>query len=254
MRLCVPLPCFFPLSDTEQFCTAVRTCAALGYDAVETYDWRMLDTSAVRSTLEDTGVELCSILVMENRLTTPACRDLWLSSLKATCEAAAGMGVRRAITQVGNDTGAPREVQHNAIVETLRAAKPILEYYGVTVMPEPLNVKVNHPGYYLTTAAEAFDIIREVDSPLVKVVYDIYHQQVTEGDIIPTVTKNLDLIAHLHSAGHPGRHELWEGELNYKYIFDAIDKAGYTGACGLEYNPLGDPMEGLRRAMSLYGA
>lgn len=254
MRLCVPLPCFFPLSDTEQFCTAVRTCAALGYDAVETYDWRMLDTAAVSQTLCETGVELVSILVMENRLTTPACRDLWLSSLKATCEAAAGMGVRRAITQVGNDTGAPREVQHNAIVETLRAAKPILEYYGVTVMPEPLNVKVNHPGYYLTTAAEAFDIIREVDSPFVKVVYDIYHQQVTEGDIIPTVTKNLDLIAHLHSAGHPGRHELWEGELNYKYIFDAIDKAGYTGACGLEYNPLGDPMEGLRRAKSLYGA
>jgi hydroxypyruvate isomerase len=163
------------------------------------------------------------------------------------------MNVKCAITQVGNDTGAPREVQHTAIVETLKAAKPILEQYGVTVMPEPLNVKVNHPGYYLTTASEAFDIIREVDSPFVKVVYDIYHQQVTEGDIIPTVTKHLDLIAHLHSAGHPGRHDLWEGELNYKYIFDAIDKAGYTGACGLEYGALGDPIESLKRAKAIYG-
>ena len=253
MKLCVPIPCFFPASTTEQVCAAIRTVADLGYTAVETYDWRMLDTTAVKEILEETGVDLVSILVMENRLTTPACRDLWLESLKATCEAASKMGVKRAITQVGNDTGAPRAEQHTAIVETLKAAKPILERYGVIVMPEPLNIKVNHPGYYLSTASEAFDIVREVDSPFVKIVYDIYHQQVTEGDIIPTVTKNLDLIAHLHSAGHPGRHELWEGELNYKYIFDAIDKAGYTGACGLEYGPLTDPVESLKRAMSLYG-
>jgi hydroxypyruvate isomerase len=213
----------------------------------------MLDTAAVKATLNETGVELCSILVMENRLTTPTCRDLWLNALKDTCEACAKMGVTRAITQVGNDTGEPREKQHAAIVETLKAAVPILEHYGVTVMPEPLNVKVDHRGYYLTSAAEGFAICREVDSPFVKLVYDIYHQQVTEGDIIPTVTKNLDLIAHLHSAGHPGRHDLWEGELNYKYIFDAIDRAGYTGACGLEYSALGDPVESLRRAMSLYG-
>jgi hydroxypyruvate isomerase len=213
----------------------------------------MLDTAAVKATLNETGVELCSILVMENRLTTPTCRDLWLNALKDTCEACAKMGVTRAITQVGNDTGEPREKQHAAIVETLKAAVPILEHYGVTVMPEPLNVKVDHRGYYLTAAAEGFAICREVDSPFVKLVYDIYHQQVTEGDIIPTVTKNLDLIAHLHSAGHPGRHDLWEGELNYKYIFDAIDRAGYTGACGLEYSALGDPVESLRRAMGLYG-
>lgn len=253
MKLCVPIPCFFPASTTEQTCAAIRTVANLGYTAVETYDWRMLDTTAVKRTLEETGVELCSILVMENRLTTSSCRDLWLTSLRETCEAAVSMGVRRAITQVGNDTGAPREEQHAAIVETLIAAKPILEQYGVTVMPEPLNIKVNHPGYYLTSAAEAFDICREVDSPFVRIVYDIYHQQVTEGNIIPTVTENLDLIAHLHSAGHPGRHDLWEGELNYKYIFDAMDRAGYTGACGLEYGPLGDPVESLRRALEMYG-
>ena len=253
MKLCVPIPCFFPAATTEDFCAAIRTVASLGYTAAETYDWRMLDTDRVRSTLTETGVELVSILVMENRLTTPECRDLWLASLQKTCEAASKMGVKRAITQVGNDTGAPREAQHAAIVDTLKAAKPILETYGVTVMPEPLNTKVDHRGYYLTTAAEAFDVIREVDSPFVKVVFDIYHQQITEGDIIPTVTGNLDLIAHLHSAGHPGRHELWEGELNYKYIFDAIDKAGYRGACGLEYSALGDPVESLRRAMTLYG-
>ncbi len=253
MKLCVPIPCFFPSASSEEVCAAIRAVAGLGYDTVELYDWRMLKPDAVRDTLHETGVELRSILVPENRLTTPECRDLWLTSLQKTCEIAAQMGVRHAITQVGNDTGVPRPYQHAAIVEALCAAKPILEHYGVTVMPEPLNTKVNHPGYYLTAAAEAFDVIREVDSPFVKVIYDIYHQQITEGDILPTVTANLDLIAHLHAAGHPGRHDLWEGELNYRYIFDALDRAGYTGACGLEYSSLGDPIESLRRARELYG-
>ena len=253
MRLCVALPCHFPTGTTEEVCTAIRKVAAMGYDAVEAYGWNGWDLHAIRSVLDETGVELLSLLVPETRLTDPACRSLWLEALRTACEAAAIVGAKKLITQVGNDTGAPREVQHAAIVETLRLAKPILEHYGVTVMPEPLNIKVNHPGYYLTTASEAFDIGREVDSPYVKIIYDIYHQQITEGDIIPTVTGNLPLIAHLHAAGHPGRHELWEGELNYKYVFDAIDKAGYTGACGLEYNPLGDPVDSLKRAMEIYG-
>lgn len=253
MRLCVPLPCHFRMENSQDVCRAIRTVASMGYTAVESYDWRPLDADVIVPTLKDTDVELVSLLVMENRLTTPECRHLWLSALEDACKAAAKFGTKRLITQVGNDTGAPREAQHAAIVDTLTAAKPILEHYGITVMPEPLNVKVDHPGYFLTTAAEAFDIVREVDSPFVKIVYDIYHQQVTEGDIIPTVTKNLDLIAHLHAAGHPGRHDLWAGELNYRYIFDAIDRAGYRGSCGLEYSASDDSVESLRRAMEMYG-
>lgn len=253
MRLCIPIPCHFRIGSSQDVCNAIRTVAKLGYDAIEMYDWRGLDASVIRPVLEETGVEFLSLLVMENRLTTPACRDSWLSALKEACEAAGKLGVKKLITQVGNDTGAPRAEQHAAIVRTLTEAKPILEHYGITVMPEPLNVKVDHPGYYLTDAAEAFDIVREVDSPFVKIVYDIYHQQVTEGDIIRTVTANLDSIAHLHAAGHPGRHELQNGELNYRFIFDAIDKAGYTGACGLEYGPLQDPVESLREAKRMFG-
>ena len=157
------------------------------------------------------------------------------------------------ITQVGQDTGAERAIQHESIVAALTAAKPILEDTGVTVMIEPLNTYVNHPGYYLWSSAEAFEIVRQVDHPLVKVVYDIYHQQVMEGNIIPSVTGNLDCIAHLHSAGHPGRHELQYGENDYRVIFEAVDKAGYQGACGLEYNPLMPPEESLKEFLRIYG-
>ena len=249
MKLCVPIPCFFGSMD---FCDAIRQVKALGYDAIETYAWKNLDLDAVKKTLDETGIVLLSMCTTEFRMTDPAYRELWLSGLRESCAAAVRLGVKKLITQVGPDTGAPREEQHAAIVETLRQARPILEESGVTIMIEPLNTYVNHPGYYLWSSIEGFEIVREVDHPLVKVVYDIYHQQVMEGNIIPNVTKNLDCIAHLHSAGHPGRNELQYGETDYKVVFAAIDKAGYTGFCGLEYRPLLDPVESLKIAKQLY--
>ena len=250
MRLCVPIPCFFKDID---FAAAIRRVKALGYDAAETYNWKNLDFDAVRAACEETGVELLSMCTTEFRMTDPALRTAWLDGLKESCEAAKKLGVKRLITQVGPDTGAPRAQQHASIVAALRDARPILENSGVTIMIEPLNTYVNHPGYYLWSSVEGFEIIREVDHPLVKVVYDIYHQQVMEGNIIPNVTNNLDCIAHLHSAGHPGRHELQYGESDYKVIFAAVDKAGYKGACGLEYSPLLEPEESLRLAKEIYG-
>lgn len=250
MRLCVPVPCFFkdiPFQD------AIYRIKDLGFDAAETYNWKDLDIDAVKKALDDTGVELLSMCTTEFRLTDPEYRIAWLDGLKESCVAANKLGVKRLITQVGQDTGAPREEQHAAIVETLKLAKPILEESGVTIMIEPLNTYFNHPGYYLWSAVEGFEIVREVDGPYVKVVYDIYHQQIMEGNIIPNITGNLDCIAHLHAAGHPGRHEMQNGESDYRVIFAAVDKAGYTGACGLEYSPLMPPEESLIEAKRIYG-
>ena len=250
MRLCVPVPCFF---DDHQFVNSLETIGELGYDAAETYAWKHLDLDEVAAAVKSTGVEVLSMCTTEFRMTSPEHRNLWLAGLKESCAAAKKIGASKLITQVGNDTGADRQLQHDSIVAALKAAKPILDDSGVTIMIEPLNLYVDHPGYYLWSAVEGFDIVREVDHPLVKVVYDIYHQQIMEGNIIPNVTKNLDCIAHLHSAGHPGRHELQYGESDYKVIFNAIDKAGYKGACGLEYSPTMDRIESLKIAKELYG-
>ena len=249
MRYCIPVPCFFGGMD---FADAIRKIASLGFDAVETYRWKGLDFDSIRGACEETGVELMSMCTTEFNLTNPDLRQKWLDGLKESCEAAKKLNVKRLITQVGNDTGARLEFQHESIVKGLTAGKPILEEYGVTIMIEPLNTYVNHPGYYLTSSVEAFDIIREVNNPFVKVVYDIYHQQVMEGNIIPNVTKNLDCIAHLHGAGHPGRNEFQYGESDYKVIMAAIDKAGYTGAIGLEYRPLLEPEESLKEFRRIY--
>lgn len=250
MRLSVTIPCFFKNMPVED---AIRRVAALGFDAAELWGWQNMDIPAVRAALEETGVELVSMCTTDFRMTEPEHRHSWLQGLEASCQAARQLGVKKLISQTGRDTGAPRRAQQEAVVQTLTAAIPILETYGVTVMPEPLNVLVDHKGNYLTHAREGFDIIRRVDHPLVKLVYDIYHQQITEGNILPTVTANLDCIAHLHAAGHPGRHELQLGENDYRVIFAAIDQAGYTGACGLEYMPTLEPEESLRLTRKLYG-
>lgn len=205
-----------------------------------------------RAPCEDSGVEFLSMCTTDFRLTDSAYRQAWLDGLRESCAAANRAGVKRLITQVGQDTGAPREEQHANIVETLKLAAPILDASGVTIMIEPLNTLYNHPGYYLWSAVEAFDIIREVNHPLVKVVYDIYHQQVMEGNIINNVVNNLDCIAHLHSAGHPGRIDLQFGENDYNFIFKKIDEAGYTGACGLEYRPTLEPEESLKEFRRIY--
>ncbi len=250
MKLCVPIPCFF---GDLPFEAAVEKAAALGYSYVEIYGWKQLGLASAAAALQKHGVTLLSMCTTEFCLTDPAKREAWLNGIAESCEAAAALGVKKLITQVGPDTGAPRAEQHRSIVEGLAAGAPLLERAGVTVMIEPLNTLVDHPGYYLTAAEEAFAIVRAVGSENVKVVYDIYHQQISEGNIIPNITGNLDCIAHLHAAGHPGRHELQYGENDYRNIFAAASAAGYTGACGLEYNPLLSAEESLAEAKRLYG-
>jgi hydroxypyruvate isomerase len=102
---------------------------------------------------------------------------------------------------------------------------------------EPLNTLKDHRGYFLASSYEAFEIIEEVGSPAVKVLYDIYHQQITEGNLIPTITENIGLIGHFHVADVPGRHQPGTGEINYKNVFAAIDGSGYNRYVGLEYGP-----------------
>ena len=124
MRLCVPIPCFFKCKTTEEFCDAIRKVKELGYDAIEFYMWMSYDLPMIRKTLDETGVELISMCTSEFRLNSPEHSELWLEGLKNSIEAAKVLGVKRLITQVGQDTGEPREKQHAAIVDTLKKRLP----------------------------------------------------------------------------------------------------------------------------------
>lgn len=249
MRPCVVLPCFFPEMRFED---AVKTIARLGYDACEIYNWRNLDFESAVCALSEAGVELLSMCTTEFCLTDASRSQIYLSALEESCAAARRLGARRLITQVGADTGEAREKQTGAIISTLQKAKSILEGYEVTLMIEPLNTLYDHRGYFLSSSKEAFEIVRVADSPFVKVVFDIYHQQVSEGNVINNILDHLDLISHLHAAGNPGRIEMQLGENDYRVIFGCIDRAGFRGACGLEYRPTLGAEESLKKAKEIY--
>ena len=228
---------------------AIKTVAETGYDAIEFWTWRDKDLPAIVAECALRHVEITAFCAKWSQINNPSRHTEYLADLRETIAAAKNCGTRTLIAVIGDDTGEAREVQHAAIVKCLRDAAPMLEDAGITAAIEPLNDLYNHKGYYLTRSAEAFEIVHEVASPAVKVLYDIYHQQITEGDIINTLTANIAHIAHFHVAGHPGRNEPDDGEINYPNIFAAIDRTGYTGRVGLEYFPLRDPVESLRKLL-----
>jgi hydroxypyruvate isomerase len=127
----------------------------------------------------------------------------------------------------------PRDRQIASIVDGLSECVTVLEGTGVVLNLEPLN-PFNHPGYFLVRSDEAFSIVKEVGSDSVKVLFDIYHQQISEGNLIYNITKNIEYIGHFHSSGNPGRGNITQGEISYADVFKAIKETGYSKFVGLE--------------------
>jgi hydroxypyruvate isomerase len=214
----------------------------LGFKGFEFWRWWDKDIPTLVENKNALDLEVTACCTKFISLVDPACRNEYLAGLGESLEAAKTLGCSTLISQVGDELpGVPRETQHDSLVQGLRACVPLLEKAGVTLVFEPLNTRVDHPGYYLTQSAEAFGIVDAVASENVKVLYDIYHQQIMEGNIIPTITEHMDRIGHFHSAGHPGRHELDCGEIHYPDIIRAIEQSAYTGWFGVEYFPTQDP-------------
>lgn len=129
------------------------------------------------------------------------------------------------------------EQMNENLLTAFGKAAQMAEKAGVVLVIEPLNSLVDHAGYYLDKTDEAVKIIRQVDSPNLKLLYDVYHMQIMQGNVIDFIEKNIDVIGHFHSAGVPGRAELFDTEINYPAIISRIDQLDYDGCFGLEYFP-----------------
>ena len=250
MNFCVCVPCFFPKARPAE---AIRAVAACGYRYAEFWRVPDADVSEIRKAADGEGVTVLSLCTDDFVMNDPAHTRNWLDALKRSCEKARALGARKMVTQVGQDTGMPRETQLAAIRSALAGAKPVLREAGIELMLEPLNTKYDHPGYFLDTASEGARLVREADDPAVRLILDFYHQQASGGDLINAFLQNKDVIAHVHIAGNPGRHEPWLGETDYKNVFRRMGEAGFSGAVGLEYMPLMRPEESLCAFLSVYG-
>ncbi|MDH3472630.1 MAG: hydroxypyruvate isomerase [Rhodospirillales bacterium] len=133
---------------------------------------------------------------------------------------------------------------HGTFVENLRFAADKLGAEGIKLLIEPINTR-DIPGFFLNRTAQAAAILDEVGSGNLFIQYDIYHMQIMEGDLAPTLEANLGRIAHIQLADTPGRHEPGTGEINYPFLFDHLDRIGYSGWIGCEYKPAATTAEGL---------
>jgi len=232
--------CAEALFGKRPFVERIHAIAELGLPAFEFWGFANKDIAAIADAQQKTGLAVSSISCdTGGALVDPANRAKFAPGARASIDVAKRLGCTTLIVTVGQECqGVPRAEQHRSIADGLKTVARIVEDAGVTIVVEPLNVLVNHKGYYLATTAEGVQIVDEVGSPNVKLLYDIYHQQITEGNLIDTIRANVAKIGHFHMADVPGRHEPGTGEINYEQVFKAIAETGYRGYIGLELWPI----------------
>lgn len=175
--------------------------------------------------------------------------DACLASLRKAIDATSAAGFPNVISFSGNRRGIPDDVGVENAVEALKKIVGHAEQKKVTIVLEYLNSKVNHKDYMFDNMDWGVEVCKRVGSDRVKILYDIYHAQIMEGDIIRTIRDNKEYIGHYHTGGNPGRNEIDETqELYYPAIMRAVAETGFTGYVAHEFVPKGDPLKGLTYA------
>jgi len=172
--------------------------------------------------------------------------------MRDAIRAAASAAAPNVIVMAGDRAGISDAEGADNAVKFLDGIKALAEELKVTLCIELLNSKVNHPGYMADHTAWGVEVCQRVNSPRVKLLYDIYHMQIMEGDVIRTIKNNIQYIGHFHTAGNPGRNEFDDTqELNYPAICRAIADTGFEGVLSHEYTPTRDPLGTLEKMMRL---
>ncbi|NLV74232.1 MAG: TIM barrel protein [Chloroflexi bacterium] len=231
----------------------IARSAALGYSAFEFWGWKGKDIAGIRRAMDDSGLTLAAMCIEPNfSLIRRDAADELVAGMQESVHVAQQLGCRTMIATTGNTYDDESfEASRRRVVSHLKLVGQVAADHGITLVLEPLNTLADHHGYWLTKMAQAVDIIDEVDSPAVRILMDLYHQQVQEGNLIANLRQYIGRIGHMHCAGVPGRHELVGGELDYRAIFKAVDEAGYQKYIGLEYAPTIDSDESLREPLTL---
>jgi hydroxypyruvate isomerase len=245
LRLSVAARNFGPVPVAE----AIEAVAQAGFDTCDNFPWRdeaefALYAESLRRYGLGAGVlvvnKIPDVNALGCSLNNPADRKGFLRELSSCAAAAKTVGCNRLEVLSGNTVeGVPREEQMGHAVATLREAVPLLDKEGMTIVVEMLNSSEEHPGYFLDNTRDALNLIERVGSPRVKLLFDIYHVQLGEGNIIRKLRQHIDAIGQIHFADAPGRHEPGTGEINFRNVFRAIYELGdrYPGYVTAEYQP-----------------
>ncbi len=225
----------------------IRLAAHAGLEAVEFWLWSNKDLDAIERALDETGVTLSGIVAEPfAELTRETDHDRFLRGLEQSRDVALRLGAPVLICQSGPLLGGIERIrQHDGLTLAMARSADILAGSGVRLGLEPLNDRVDHPGYYLTSSEEAFAIVDAVNRPEIGLTYDLYHSMVMGEDPQAVAGGHLDRIVHVHLADHPGRNQPGSGQLDLASQLRWLEGAGYDGWVGLEFRPTGSTAEAL---------
>ncbi len=236
----IPLP---------EFCRAAREIGLAGIDLLGQADWPVVAAHGLIVTM---GYPTARRDFIATGFNDRAHHTLLLRELEETIPLAARHHVPNVIAMFGNRRGRSDAEGIASCIAGLNAITALAEEHGVTLCLELLNSKVDHADYQGDRTAFGVDVVRAVGSPRVKLLYDIYHMQIMEGDVMRTIGANIAHIAHFHTGGVPGRHELDDTqELNWRAVARAIADTGFQGYVAHEFVPTRDPLTSLREAVAV---
>jgi hydroxypyruvate isomerase len=231
--------------DAEQTAKLLVEMGLVGRDLVGRSDWDVLRKHGLVATMVSGAGSI------RQGLNDKSQHARFLDDFRKNIPAAAEYKWPNVICMAGDRSAVGEEEGMENCRTILQEAVKIAEDHGVTICMEMLNSKVDHPGYMCDNYPWAFELCRRVNSPRFKLLFDIYHMQIMEGDLIATIKKNIQHIGHFHTAGVPGRHELDENqEIYYPAVMRAIVETGYQGYVAHEYTPVREAIPSLVQAVT----
>jgi hydroxypyruvate isomerase len=240
--------------------------AEAGYSNIELVGdeyrkWTADDFARANAARHRLGISFDATAGLENAghthgIADPAYRDPFLAELQAALVPMETLGCPAIIVLSGNVVPSlSREAQHQSCIESLQRAAQLID--GKQIAGQPVRLLLEcidpeeNPNYFLQSAAEGIEIVRAVNHPQVQFLYDIFHEQIAEGNLIEKLEKNIDIIGLIHIADVPGRHEPGTGEINWVNIYRKLGALSYRRMAAMEYRPIGDPVASLRASREL---
>ncbi|MEA4965168.1 MAG: TIM barrel protein [Oscillospiraceae bacterium] len=229
--------CIEPIFEKLPFYDRIQMARDCGVDAVEFWDPSVYDTKKIGDMAANAGIPVAACCL--NQAWTYRMNYPW-KTVKENVEKSIAYGRDLGCSTfigLAGELECKADSQKVLLVENLKRTAEIAEKAGVTIVIEALNSLYDHKGYYLDSSYVGFEIVKAVESPSIKLLFDCYHMQLMEGNLVNSIRTNIDYIGHFHSAGVPGRHELHIGEIDYPYVIKAAEQAGYDRYFGFEYWP-----------------
>jgi len=223
----------------------------------EHYEWSDADIDRVKKLARSLklGIDTLSSVPrwgqQKINMVEPAGREAFLAEVRKNLVFAQKLEIPMALLMSGNAVaGLTFEQQFSALVDCAKRSAELAEKAGITLIFEPLNTKVNHKGYFLSNCVDGLRLMKEVNHPNLRLLFDLYHEQVERGDVIRTALAAMPYVRVFHVADNPGRNEPGTGEMNYANIYKAIAKAGYEHYITMEYLPLQEQVKSLAKAVT----